>query len=286
MGWNYNKIENNWNFKDLKSHKSNHTRKSRHILFFTSNLILSRCGTAGKDKISNKTKTILFAFAITERKSFSTESQTSQGGRVGNGEICLQLVFQRSRWAGKHFLVQQRPSLLHAMRKSFAFAVRGRYGRKLLLRFLAIEIRLPRHSASKHRVCLPRFLLPIGRALTSGCFYAQITRKTLFSVVLASSAMNHCICWRWKMPKKIRMASSVWAIYWIYGSATGVAERRNSTSISFGLTIILKYFPNFKFHRFPFKVISYCRRWLSFGRSRALLFFIITQILLWKWFIS
>lgn len=112
------------------------------------------------------------------------------------------------------------------------------------------------------------------------------TTNLKFSSNLLFSAMNHCICWRWKMSKKIRMASSVWAIYWIYGSAIGPAAKRNSMNTSFGLTIILKYFLNFKFQRFHFKVISYCRQWHSFEHLIAILFFIITQIRRWKWFIS
>lgn len=41
------------------------------------------------------------------------------------------------------------------------------------------------------------------------CPLCQKHLKTFFPF----SAMNHCICWRWKMSKNIRMASSVWAIY-------------------------------------------------------------------------
>lgn len=100
------------------------------------------------------------------------------------------------------------------------------------------------------------------------------------------SAMNHCNCWRWKMLIQVGPVSSAWEIYWTYGNAIGGAARANSTSISFGATIKLKYFLSTKFRRYRSGEISCCRQWHSFERLIALSFFTITQIRRRKWFIS
>lgn len=200
-----------------------------------------------------------------------------------NGKNYLPLVLSRALRLGKYFLVHQEASLLCTMRKSYAFAVWGMLEN--------LPLKMPSHRNSITSRFWSGANDNVSRTKCAGRFELRsylvmpITPKNILVCPL-SSAMNHCNCWRWKIPKKIQTVSSAWAIYWKSGSAIGAAARRNSTSTSSGRTITSKFSRNFKCHRCHSRAISYCRRWHSSGPSTALSSSFITPIRRQRWFIS